>query len=90
MVHVYYRMIATILERCDLWQSCDLTNPNEFKRTYSYIRKIVIYQNQIALYCKIPPLLNNLPGSETSQCQNAPKWSIQRSQVAVIWTIRVL
>ena len=33
MVHVDYRMIATVLERCELWQSCDLINPNEFKRT---------------------------------------------------------
>ena len=33
MVHLDYLMIATILEWCDLWQSCDLTNRNEFKRT---------------------------------------------------------
>ena len=33
MVHVDYLMIAIILERCDLWQSCDLTIPNEFNRT---------------------------------------------------------
>ena len=33
MVHVDYLMIVTILERCELWQSCNLTYPNEFKRT---------------------------------------------------------
>ena len=87
MVHVDYRMIATIVERCDLWQSCDLTNPNEFKRTNSYIRKIAtcIYRNRIDLYCKI-----RRSGSETSQCQNAPNLSMQRQQVAVIWTTRGL
>ena len=49
MLHVDYRMIATTLERCDLWQSCDLTNPNEFKRTNSYVQKIAIYLNRIDL-----------------------------------------
>ena len=58
MVHLDYRMIATILEWCDLWQSCDLTNPNEFKRNNSYTRKISIYRNQINLSCKNPPFLN--------------------------------
>ena len=33
MVHVDHLMIVTILERWDLWQSWDLANPNEFKRT---------------------------------------------------------
>ena len=49
MLHVDYLMIATTLERCDMWQPCDLTNPNEFKRTNSYVRKIAIYLNRIDL-----------------------------------------
>ena len=49
MLHVDYLMIATTIERCDLWQSCDLTNRNEFKRTNSYVRKIAIYLNRTDL-----------------------------------------
>ena len=56
MVYVDYQMFATILERYDLWQLCDLINPNALKRTViSYIWKIAIDRK----YCKNLPLLNN-------------------------------
>ena len=50
MFHVDFLMIATIVERCDLWQSCELTLMNLKER---YIRKIDSYRNRTDLYCKI-------------------------------------
>ena len=67
MVLVDYLMIAYNLERCDLWQSCDLINTNIFKRT------VIVGKNQIDLHCKNLARFWDVPTSKRPELVNTEK-----------------